>query len=181
MKRWGWVAIVVLLIAAIGGGAWLMRATDAAAPSDGIPPRPDEAIPMTVVSVWDGDTLRAVPGDGADTGEVRVRLLGIDTPELTPDEECWSLEARGALLDLLPVGSTAWGVADRDPVDRYERRLLYLWTDDGRFVNYELVAAGAAESLLVAPNGAHIDVFRQAEASARAAGIGRWGGCGGIP
>ncbi|MBC7442666.1 MAG: hypothetical protein H7311_09130 [Ramlibacter sp.] len=42
-----------------------------------------------------------------------------------------------------------WVTADRVPTDRYGRSLFYLWTDDGRFVNYELAAAGAAESLML--------------------------------
>ena len=62
--------------------------------------------------------------------------------------------------------------------DRYDRALLYLWTDDGRFVNHELVAAGDAEAMLVEPNGAHYACSRPHEASARAAGIGQWGACG---
>jgi endonuclease YncB( thermonuclease family) len=77
----------------------------------------------------------------------------------------------------LPDGSTAWVTADRDPTDQYGRSLFYLWTDDGRFVNYELVAAGAAESLMIAPNDAHYDVLRAAEYTATTAGAGLWGAC----
>lgn len=177
MKRWAWVIVVVVVLAATGGTIWLTQPTDAETSTDGIPPRPDDAIAMTVVSVWDGDTLRAVP-DGEDaTGEVRVRLIGIDTPERTPDEECWSLEARDALHELLPTGSTAWGAPDREPLDRYDRSLLYLWTDDGRFVSYELVAAGDAEAIRVRPNDTHFELLREAEGSARAAGVGRWSAC----
>lgn len=175
--------LAALVVLAVGATLWLTwpgdaaEPTDAVAPTVGIPTRPADAIPFTVVSVWDGDSLRAVPDADGTGDEVRVRLIGIDTPERTPDEECWALEARDALVELLPVGATAWGAPDRDPYDRYDRALLYLWTDDGRFVNYELVAAGAAEALLVRPNDAHIELFRETETSARAAGAGRWGAC----
>ena len=146
------------------------------------PPRPpDDAFALTVAHVLDGDTIEAriaAPNDVVPTTDpVRVRLIGIDTPEGAPSPECWADEAREHLRALLPEGSTAWATPDTDWRDRHGRALLYLWTEDGRFVNHELVAAGDAEALLIEPNGAHSSLFAAAEASARAGAIGQWGSC----
>lgn len=183
------VAIVVVAIVVI---AWAVAPLDATAPGSstppastsdtatGIPSRPPDAFPMTVESVWDGDTLRATvvePNDLVGTSdEVRIRLIGVDTPEL--GEECWADEARDALGALAPPGATVWVAPDADPFDRYGRLLLYVWTEDGRFVNLELAAAGDAEAIRIEPNSAHFDLLASAEGEARAAGAGQWGACG---
>ncbi|WP_243075562.1 thermonuclease family protein [Microbacterium sp. SS28] len=153
-----------------------------AVPGVEVPARPADAFPMTVASVWDGDTLRATPqapNDAMPTAdEVRVRLIGIDTPELGDPSECGAEDARTHLATLAPEGSTLWAAFDVDPQDRYERYLLYLWTDDGRFINHELVAAGDAEAMAVEPNHAYATLFTSTEAAARAQDVGQWGVCG---
>lgn len=150
---------------------------DAAAP----PTRPEEAFPLTVLHVYDGDTIQAASAAEnavvSESGSVRIRLIGIDTPEGSPEPECWADDARAALRALLPEGSTVWAVPDEEWHDRYDRWLFYLWTDDGRFVNHELVAAGAAEALEIAPNDTYAALFAAGEERARAAGAGRWGAC----
>lgn len=131
--------------------------------------------------VYDGDTIRAVaekPNELIPTRDpVRVRLIGIDTPEGTPTVECWAEEARDHLRELLPEGSTVWAAADREPRDRYDRALLYLWTDDGTFINQELVAAGDAVAIRVGRNDAHYELLVAAQRSAEDARAGRWGAC----
>lgn len=145
------------------------------APHDGVPSRPDDADDLTVTYVFDGDTIEVADPM---TGERRrVRLIGIDTPEGTPTAECWADEARVHLAELLPEGATVWAAPDTELYDRYGRALLYLWTVDRRFVNYELVAAGDAEALPVAPNTAHADLFDAAQADAEASRAGLWGSC----
>ncbi len=149
--------------------------------SGGVPPRPSDAVAMTVEHVHDGDTLflrtdqpnALVPS----TDAVKVRLIGIDTPEVGDGAECYGDEATLALRTLVPDGSTVWITADREPTDRFGRSLFYLWSDDGRFVNYELVEGGAAESLVIPPNDAYYPLLRAAEDAATAAGSGRWGAC----
>jgi micrococcal nuclease len=132
--------------------------------------------------VYDGDTIEARMQSANDvvTTErpIRIRLIGVDTPEGTPSPECWADEARTHLAQLLPEGSTIWAAPDVDTWDDYDRRLFYLWTDDGRFVNHELVAAGDARALRVWPNVEHEDLLAGAQARAEASGAGRWGACG---
>ena len=52
----------------------------------------------TVTGITDGDTLR-LDVDGV---ELRVRLVGIDTPEVYPDVECFGPEAEDALAAFAP-------------------------------------------------------------------------------
>ena len=127
----------------------------------------------TVVSITDGDTLRLdVAGE-----ELAVRLIGIDTPEVYPEVECFGPEAEALLSALAPVGTTLRVEYDPDPRDPYDRELLYLYTEDGTFVNLELVARGAAEAVLFEPNDRYWDELRSAERAARDARLGLWGTC----
>jgi micrococcal nuclease len=179
---------VVLLVGLAGiaaawatGFPWTGRARDAGATgvplaaADGIPAPPDDAVDLTVTYVFDGDTIEVA--DPSTRERTRVRLIGIDTPEGTPTPECWADEARAHLSELLPEGSSVWTAPDVEPRDRYDRALLYLWTDDGRFVNYELMAAGDAEALRIPPNTAHAELFASAQAEAEASRAGLWGAC----
>ncbi len=193
MKR-GAVVVFALLVL-VAGALWLFLARpfdpvtagpDASSsvepPAGGIPTRPDDAFPLTVRYVYDGDTIQAQmqsPNDVVTTANpIRIRLIGIDTPEGTPTPECWADEARTHLTSILPEGATVWAAPDRDSWDDYGRRLFYLWTSDGAFINYDLVAAGDAEAIRVWPNVAHYDLFVAAESAARTAGAGQWGACG---
>lgn len=175
------MALLVLLagggVAWLTGFPWTAPAPEDGAPSAaGIPSRPGDAVALTVTYVFDGDTIEAA--DPATDARTRVRLIGIDTPEGTPVPDCWADEARAHLGELLPEGSTVWTAPDVESLDRYDRSLRYLWTDDGRFVNYELVAAGDAEALRIAPNTAHAELFAAAQAEAEASRAGQWGACG---
>ncbi len=127
----------------------------------------------TVVSVTDGDTLRLE----VDGRELRVRLIGIDTPEVYPEVECFGPEAEAALADFAPPGSTLGFTYDRDPRDRFDRELLYLFTADGTSINLELVAQGFARAVLFEPNDRYWDELRAAERAAQDARLGLWGSC----
>ena len=148
----------------VGGGS---------GPDDGIP-IPPRAESFEVVDVVDGDTLRLRDDTGATEN---VRLVGIDTPEVYPRYECFGDEAEDELRRLAPIGGTVLGAVDEDPFDDYDRLLLYLWTEDGVFVNLALVEGGFAEAIRVAPNDAHYDVLLDAEEAASRAGLGMWGAC----
>lgn len=153
----------------------------AAAPADE-QGRPDDAFRLTVTYVYDGDTIEArvdePNGAVATTAPIRIRLIGIDAPEGTPTPECGADEARTHLAQLLPEGTTVWAAPDTELRDRYDRWLFNLWTDEGRFVNVELVAAGHAESMRVWPNVGFDEQLADAEAEAAASDAGQWGTCG---
>lgn len=183
-------AVVLLAGAALGVGAWLWPATAATAPPPpadrlALPERPPEAFALTVLAVYDGDTIQAQVRSTnefvAPSALIRIRLIGIDTPEVahvdSPTPECWADEAHAHLAQLLPEGSTVWGAPDRDEWDDYGRRLLHLWTDDGRFVQSELVAGGDAAALRIWPDVAFSDLLTSLQREAQAAGRGQWGAC----
>lgn len=158
-----------------------MVLTNAPGPSEESVPRPADAAAFTVEYVFDGDTIEARQQDGTDLAEtsepVRIRLIGVDTPEGRPDPECGADAARDRLRALLPEGSTVWAAPDREARDRYDRLLLYLWDDSGAFVNDTLVREGHAEALRIEPNTAHAELFAASERTARAEGAGQWGAC----
>lgn len=135
--------------------------------------------------VVDGDTVDVI----VDGREERVRLTGIDTPELAheasgdrpaTDGECFGVEAHDFVRELLPVGTPVR--LERDVVGRddYGRLLAYVYrADDGIFVNYEIVRQGYAQPLTIPPNVTHADLFVEAAHRAEADDIGLWSGCEG--
>ncbi|GAA3731357.1 hypothetical protein GCM10022239_04940 [Leifsonia bigeumensis] len=140
--------------------------------------RPAEATLSHVAYVHDGDTLYLQPdGTTSRAEEITVRLIGIDTPELRPAVECYALEARDRLRELLPQGAAVWIAEDEGALDQYGRSLLYLWTERGDFVNLELVAEGYAWAVDIAPNDAYWPELEAAERSASDARLGLWGSC----
>jgi micrococcal nuclease len=144
---------------------------------------PRGAQKVTIAWVSDGDTVvvRAVSRGVLAVGELEhVRLLEIDTPESKDPDlpvQCFALRATAATERLLPRGSVAWVAPDRELRDRYGRALLYVWNADGVFVNERLVRRGFAKAVLFRPNDGHIELMREAEVVARAAGRGLWSAC----
>jgi micrococcal nuclease len=159
-------------------------------PSDGGPPEgvPSPAQAAVVDRVVDGDTVRVrvdrPGGDIPPTDSVRVRLLNIDAPELDhPDrgEDCGAAQATELVEELTPPGATVWLVPDVEDRDVYDRPLRGVFTDDGVFVNAEVVRAGWAEVVLFEPNDRFHEPLLPIERHAREAGRGAWAACGGFP
>jgi endonuclease YncB( thermonuclease family) len=122
----------------------------------------------------DGDTLWL-------SGIGKVRLIGMDTPEVYGEVECFGREASAFVERTVPLGAEVryrLGVEERD---RHGRALAYVWLHDGRFLNRLLVARGFATPLTVPPNVEYEDLFVRVARRAREAGRGLWGrpGCSG--
>jgi micrococcal nuclease len=133
----------------------------------------------SMVSVTDGDTVRV----RLDGGRVeRVRLIGIDTPELHDPRtvvECFAAEASAQTQRLLPSGTAVRLETDVEPRDRYGRLLAYVWRADDRFfVNEALVEGGWAAPYRYPPNVRYADRFSRLGREAREANRGLWGECG---
>ena len=133
-----------------------------------------ETTPARVTKHADGDTLWL-------SGIGKVRLIGMDTPEVYGEVECFGREASAFVERTVPLGAEVryrLGVEERD---RYGRALAYVWLRDGRLLNRLLVARGYAQPLTIPPNVEYEDVFVRAADRAREAGRGLWGhlGCGG--
>jgi micrococcal nuclease len=140
------------------------------------PAEPGERPTARVTKHTDGDTLWL-------SGVGKVRLIGVDTPEVYGDAECYGRHASAFLERTLPLGSEVRYRLGVDERDRYGRALAYVWLPDGRFLNLLLVARGYAQPLTVPPNVEYEDALVRAARRAREAGRGLWGGdaCGGEP
>jgi micrococcal nuclease len=138
------------------------------------PAAPSGSRETVVVSVTDGDTIVV-------EGGTRVRLIGIDTPEMRMGAECHGAEATAAMEQLLPVGERVRLVHDVERTDRFGRTLAYVHrVRDELFVNVELLDQGVAQVSTFPPNVAHVDEFLATQQAAREAGRGLWGGCPGV-
>lgn len=137
---------------------------------------PANARRTTVTDVADGDTVH-LAGLGSS------RLIGIDTPEVYGDEECFGPEASDFTKHRLAPGTSVyftWGAERRD---RYERALVYVWLPDGTFFNGLLAKRGFAVPLTIAPNDRFAALFGRFADAAREASRGLWSPdtCGGDP
>lgn len=138
-----------------------------------MPAPPAHARPARVSRVVDGDTvvLDGVAGHGR-----RARLIGVDTPEIHGEAACLGREA-SAYTQRALSGKAVLVDFDVDPVDRYGRALVYLWSSDRTFFNGRIVADGFAVPMTVPPNVRYAELFIDLAAHARAARRGLWSAC----
>ena len=123
-----------------------------------------------VARVIDGDTIELVGGQ-------RVRLVQIDTPE--KHIECYGDQASTLTRRLIPSGTHVRIEPDPklDQVDRYGRKLAYVWKGD-EDVNVTLVRDGAAGVWFFdRRRGRHANELLSAADRARADRKGLWAAC----
>lgn len=123
---------------------------------------------LRVLRVIDGDSLE-VEGVG------EVRLIGVDTPELYHPLKPVQYYAREAseFVKNLVGGSRVRLEYDQERVDKYGRTLAYVFLEDGRSLNEEIIRNGYGFALLRFPFR-HLVRYRQLEAQAREKGLGLW-------
>jgi micrococcal nuclease len=124
-------------------------------------------IAARVTKHTDGDTLWL-------SGVGKVRLIGVDTPEVFGEAECFGREASAFVRRLLPLGARVEYSFDVEQRDRYGRALAYVYTADGRFLNLLLVRRGYAQPLTIPPNDRFADRFVAAARRARERRVGLW-------
>lgn len=152
----------------------LTSCTPSALSDEGTPS--ETAAAAEVVAVVDGDTIDVM----TPTGEERVRIIGIDTPEIGRGgdaSECYAEEAREFVDDLLYGHDVELrGDATQADVDAYGRLLRHVFID-GHSAAVETLAAGAGHEYTfdVAYDGQ--DAHQAAESAARDARLGLWGSC----
>ena len=120
--------------------------------------------------VSDGDTV-VLSGLG------RSRLIGIDTPEVHTERECFGRQASAFTGRLLPRGTRVRYRLGVERRDRHGRPLVYVWLPDRRFVNAQLVREGYATPLTIPPNVEYAKRFTALAREARAKGRGLWRAC----
>jgi endonuclease YncB( thermonuclease family) len=131
----------------------------------------------TILEVVDGDSID-IRDDNR--GHLRVRVLGIDSPETKKPGhpvDCWGAEATQFAKSTM-LGQRVALVTDptQDRTDRYGRTLAYLVRADGWDYSVEAARAGAAPSYVYGgtPVSRH-NLIAAAEAEARDALRGLWG------
>ena len=124
----------------------------------------------TVTHVSDGDTISL-------SGVGKVRLIGIDTPEVFFHVDCFGPQASAFTKRVLRPGTPVRYRIGREAHDRYGRTLAYVWLEDGRMFNELLAEDGYARTLTIAPNDGYARLLSTAAHDARAAGRGLWRAC----
>jgi micrococcal nuclease len=127
----------------------------------------------TVVHVVDGDTIDVRLRSGA---RERVRLIGIDTPEVG---ECMAAAAARSAEAL--AGSQAVVLkGDRTQAtrDKYGRLLAYVWIRGARDLGFQQLARGLARVYVYDRPFERLDAYRQAERAGKRRSRSIWQGCG---
>lgn len=130
-----------------------------------------------VVHIVDGDTIDVKEG----AQKVRVRLIGIDTPEVVDPKkpvQCYGPEA-SAEMKRIATGQSVRLETDptQDLHDKYGRLLAYVFLPDGTDANLHMIEAGFAREYTYKTPYEYQAQFKAAEADARAAGRGLWSAC----
>lgn len=163
----GTMGIVLGLVGRVSSGAGGL-VPDGPAPSGSA--AAGDLVP--VVSVPDGDTIVVQVGEGTE----RVRVIGIDTPELGPGE-CHAAEAAREARALVQ-GKSVLLRADstQDDRDRFGRLLRHVALADGRGMAEVLIAGGHGREYTYDRPYAGRAAHRAAEERARAERRGIWSG-----
>ena len=126
----------------------------------------------TVTRVVDGDTIDVDLGGQT----ARVRLIGVDTPEIYGTVQCYGQAASDFTRTWL-LGKQVGLEKDVSETDRYGRLLRYVWIGSQLF-NEVLVRQGYAHVSTYPPDVKYQWRFVGAEQAAREEGAGLWGACG---
>ena len=139
----------------------------------------DSNIKYKVIKVVDGDTFDI----SINNQTVKVRLLGVDTPETVDPRktvQCFGKEASDKAKELL-IGHFVTLKTDptQSITDKYDRLLVYVYRDDGLFINKYLVENGYAHEYTYNIPYQKMDEFKGLERWARDNKVGLWGNlCG---
>lgn len=121
---------------------------------------------VTVRSVIDGDTIETTSG-------IKVRYLGIDTPELF---EPLHKEAKERNIKLLKGRHIKLDVCKEEPRDKYGRVLAWVYADD-ELVNATIIREGYATLLIIAPCGLKkAKELKEGQIEAIRNSVGLWAG-----
>jgi len=124
----------------------------------------------TVRYIHDGDTLHLTDGR-------KIRLIGINTPELARDgkpAEAFSAEAKNELKSLVKDNKSISLVFGADKKDRYGRVLAHTFLADGTNIQAAILERGLASAITIPPNTLFAACYLESERSARCSKTGLW-------
>lgn len=129
--------------------------------------------PAIVVRVVDGDTLKVRLANS----EERLRLIGIDTPEKSPNDKALRDAQRSRqdlktimkqgktaskhLEELLKPGQAVMLEFDVERYDRHGRLLAYVYDGFGTMINERMLKEGYAYPLTIPPNVRYSTLFQR--------------------
>jgi len=137
---------------------------------------------ILVTRAVDGDTLVL-------ENRERVRLIGIDTPELHESNKLYrDAQRSGENVEVIKqLGRQSYEFTkklvegkrvrlefDVERYDKYKRILAYVYLEDGTFVNARIVQAGYASLMTYPPNVKYADLFLKLYREARQNQRGLW-------
>lgn len=135
-----------------------------------------------VKKVFDGDTILLASGE-------KVRLLGIDTPEMHDSDKLLRDSRRSgeSAQSIKQLGRKSYQFArdllegkmvslefDVQKYDKYGRLLAYVYLEDGTFVNAKIIEEGYADLMTIPPNLKYADLFKELLQKARDKRKGLW-------
>ncbi|SFM93433.1 thermonuclease family protein [Thermodesulforhabdus norvegica] len=126
-----------------------------------------------VVAVFDGDTIML-------EGGIKVRYLGIDTPEVEHDDnpaDCFGPEAARANASMVMGKRVKLRYDPAQLRDRHGRLLAYVYLSDGRCVNEVLIRDGYGWVLRKPEGFQKLLHFLDLQRSAIKQKKGLWGAC----
>lgn len=123
-----------------------------------------------VAKVFDGDTVRLEGGE-------RVRLIGINTPEVAHRNRPTDPggDAASDYLRKFIEGELVRLEYGKERRDKYGRLLAHLFTRDGENINALMLSGGYAHAVIKLPNIGRLPQYFAAERGAIETGLGIWG------
>ena len=155
MRRMSWRMLVLVALVLASGLTLAVAWEQLARPTTPALAQADTQ-QVSVTDVVDGDTIDV---STQVEGTNRVRLIGVDTPEVFGGEEPCGSEASDFTTEQLE-GQDVTLEFDEDRIDPYDRALAYVWVPDldGELFNETLVRRGLA-------TGVHLRTQRQVRRS----------------
>ena len=124
---------------------------------------------LNVQKVIDGDTIKV-----SEVG--KLRLIGIDTPELKDPRkpvQCFAIEASNKAKELLNSRKVYLAYNPTENLDKYNRTLAYVFREDGLDFNAEMIKTGYAQSYTKYPHP-RLEEFVKYGQEAREKKLGLW-------
>ncbi len=135
----------------------------------------DPNVEYQVTKIVDGDTFDIKVG----TKTVRVRMLGVDTPETVDPRkivQCFGKEASKMSRELLGKHKVTLKTdSTQSTADKFNRLLAYVYRDDGLFINQYLLKNGYAHEYTYGVPYEKQKEFKEMEKVAREGKKGLWG------
>lgn len=137
--------------------------------------------PSSCVSAYFGENVAiayVIDGDTVVLADNRhIRLIGINTPEISHNNELSDVGAeiaRESLIQILDNQPQVQLLYGKERLDRHGRTLAHIYLDSGMNVQAEMLIKGLAMPLRIPPNLSLMDCYSTASLIAKKEGRGLW-------